>query len=491
MSPETTITGPALSGLADAALGRARSLGVTDASLRVEKVRTAGSIVHNRAVRGSRDETETGLAVRVLHRGGWGFAASDELTTDAAARAAEQAVAVAVAYSALGERSVEPVPEPVHHNETWTSPVRIDPFSVPESERIAWLLDWAGRLPGTGKIRQALAKLVITREDKFYADLAGTTTTQQRFRVHPQVLVFGTTATLRTLGPPTARGWEYLSGDGWDWDAELAALAGHLTEKERARPVDPGTYDLVIDPSNLWLTIHESVGHATELDRALGHEAGYAGTTFATADGLGRLRYGSPLMNVTADRTATHGLATVGFDDEGVAAQSWPLIEDGVLTGFQFDRATAPSIGARRSNGCSFAASARHVPLPRMANVSLLPSPGDTRTEDLISAVGEGIYLVGSNSFSIDALREDFQFSAQRAYLIHKGRLAGQVSGLAYQGRTTEFWRSLAALGGRAETFGADLCGKGQPTQAAATSHACPAAVFTGIRVINTGDAYA
>ncbi|WP_406632454.1 TldD/PmbA family protein [Amycolatopsis sp. WGS_07] len=478
-----------LSGLADAALSRARELGAAQSSFRFERVRKAHSVVHDRAVRGSVDETVTGLSVRVRRRDVTGFCAIAEATPDAAARASEEAVAVAEAASALGERTAEPVQEPVYRNKTWVSPVAVDPFSAPEAERTGTLLDWSARLLAGNPVKQVVAHLFAVKENKFYADSAGTVTTQQRIRLHPLVFVTGAAAALRTLGPPTCRGLEYLDGDGWDWDAELAALPGHLAEKERATPVEPGVHDLVLDPSNLWLTLHESVGHATELDRVLGHEASYAGTSFAAPDSLGSLRFGSSLMNVTADRTAAHGLATIGFDDEGVAAQSWPLVENGVLTGFQSDRGTARAIGAERSTGCSFAESARHVPLPRMPNVSLRPASGGPGLEDLISGVGEGIYLAGSDSFSIDTRREHFQFSAQRAYRIRDGRLAGQLSGVAYQARTTAFWRALAALGGPSsyQVFGADMCGKGQPMQTSATSHGCPAAVFAGIRVVRAG----
>lgn len=483
-----------LHALADAALNRARALGAAHASFRLDRVRTAQTITHNGHLRGSRDSTETGLAVHVTRHGASGFAGSDELTPAAAALVAEQAVEVADACSALGNRFVDLAEEPVYSDEIWVSGSALNPLSVPESQRVAVLVEWSERLLAAAEISQVLAKLVVTQENKFYADLAGTVTTQQRIRIHPQVLVAGMesrtgrSATLRTLGPPTARGWEYLSGDGWDWDTELAELPWHLGEKLRAKPVEPGDYDLVIDPSNLWLTIHESVGHATELDRALGYEASYAGTTFATPDGLGSLRFGSPLMNVTADRTAEHGLATVGFDDEGVAAQSWNLVENGVLTGFQIDRRTARVVGAQRSNGCAFAESAAHVPLQRMPNVSLRPGPGCLSTKELITGVDAGIYLVGSDSFSIDARRDNFQFTAQRAYRVHKGRLDGQLSGVAYQARTTDFWAALNALGGEQtyRMFGADLCGKGQPMQAAATSHGCPSALFQRIHVLNT-----
>ncbi|GDY52591.1 hypothetical protein SVIO_032140 [Streptomyces violaceusniger] len=244
----------------------------------------------------------------------------------------------------------------------------------------------------------------------------------------------------------------------------------------------------MVDPSNLWLTIHESIGHATELDRALGYEAAYAGTSFATFDQLGKLRYGSEVMNVTGDRTAEHGLATIGYDDEGVAAQSWDLVKGGTLVGYQLDRRIARLTGFERSNGCAFADSPGHVPVQRMANVSLQPAPGGPSTEELIGDVKNGLYLVGDRSWSIDMQRYNFQFTAQRAYRIRNGALAGQVRDFAYQATTTDFWGSMTAVGGP-RTYvlgGAFNCGKAQPGQIAAVSHGCPSALFRGVNILNT-----
>jgi TldD protein len=478
--------------LADAALGRARQLGARTASLHVVRTRTGRLRLRDGHVQGSSDDTDTALGVRLLCDAGWGYAASDELTPPAAARAAETAGAIAAACG--DKRSPEPAGEPVHPGVEWVSSYEVDPFDVPEAERAALLAAWSRRLLAAPEVRHVLALLTVVREDRFYADAAGTTATQRRVRVHPMLIVFGAgadggMASMRTSGPPVGRGWEYLSGQGWDWDAELVALPEQLAGKLRARPVEPGRYDLVIDPSNLWLTLHETVGHATELDRALGHEASYAGTTFATPHGLGALRFGSATMNVTADRTIEHGLATVSIDDEGVAAQSWPLVRDGVLAGFQTDRRTAALTGASRSTGCAFAESALYPPLTRMPNVSLHPAPDGPDTAALIAGVENGIYLAGSDSWSIDTRRERFQFTAQRCHRIRSGRLDGQLSGVAYQGRTTEFWAALEAVGGPQtyHLYGADLCGKGQPVQSSAMSHGCPAAVFRGVRVARAG----
>ena len=242
-----------------------------------------------------------------------------------------------------------------------------------------------------------------------------------------------------------------------------------MAEKLAAPSVDPSHYDLVIDPTNLWLTIHESIGHATELDRAMGYEAAMAGTSFATFDQLGSLRYGSEVMHVTGDRTVEHGLATIAIDDEGVEGQSFDIVVGGVLQGYQLDRRIAREMGFQRSNGCAYAESAMQTPMQRMANVSLrAATSGDPTVEDLIGGVERGIYVVGDKSWSIDMQRHNFQFTGQRFFSIENGRLAGQLKDVAYQARTTDFWGSMEAVGGPSTYHlgGAFNCGKGQPCRA-------------------------
>jgi TldD protein len=488
-----------LRALADAALARARALGAEHADFRLERVRSAEFRLRDGRPAGSSDDTDLGYAVRVVHGGAWGFASGVDLTLDAAARVAGQAVAMAklsakVIAAAGSDERVELAAEPVHADRTWVSSYEIDPFTVPDAEKAALLAEWSARLLAAPGVSHVDASMHAVHENKFYADTAGTTTTQQRVRVHPSLTALavdpesGDFDSMRTIAPPVGRGWEYLTGTGWDWDAELAAIPELLAEKLRAPSVEPGSYDLVIDPTNLWLTIHESIGHATELDRALGYEAAYAGTSFATFDKLGSLTYGSPVMNVTGDRTAEHGLATVGFDDEGVEAQSWDLIKDGTLVGYQLDRRIAKLTGFERSNGCAFADSPGHVPVQRMANVSLRPAPDGPSTEELIGGVERGIYLVGERSWSIDMQRYNFQFTAQRAFRIEGGRLAGQVRDFAYQATTTDFWGSMEAVGGPGTYVlgGAFNCGKAQPGQIAAVSHGCPSALFRGVNILNT-----
>jgi len=410
-------------------------------------------------------------------------------------------VQVARVASAINSERIELADEPAHGDVSWVSAYQVDPFQANLADKVDLLAEWSAGLLAHERIAHVDAALLQVRECKFYSDGA-TTALQQRVRIAPALNCVaiepdGRFETMRTLGPPAGRGLEYLGGSPWSaagapgtWDfpAELAALPGLLAEKLAAPSVEAGRYDLVIDPSNLWLTIHESVGHATELDRALGYEAAFAGTTFATPDKLGSLRYGSPVMHITGDRTARHGLASVGYDDEGVAAQSWDLVTGGIFTGYQVDRRMALMRGMARSLGCAYADSPGHMPIQRMANVSLQPAPDGPSTEELIAGVDDGIYVIGDKSWSIDMQRYNFQFTGQRFYKIANGRLAGQLRDVAYQAVTTDFWNSMEAVGGP-QTYvlgGAFNCGKGQPQQAAPVSHGCPAAVFRGIRILNT-----
>lgn len=438
---------------------------------------------------------EIGLAVRVIVDGTWGFASHAELVPDVAADTARRAVQVATTLAALNTERVELAPEPVYADATWVSSYQIDPFTVSAADKITVLQDYSGRLLAADGIDHVSAALSAVKEQTFYADTFGSSITQQRVRVMPVLeavtvdTATGGFDTMRTLAPPTARGWEVVAGDEvWNWSDELAQIPSLLAEKVKAPSVTPGPSDLVIDPTNLWLTIHESIGHATEYDRAIGYESAYAGTSFATPDKLGKLRYGSSVMNVTADRTVEFGLASVGYDDEGVAAQSWDLVRDGIFVGYQLDRVFARRLGQPRSNGCSYADSPHHVPIQRMANVSLQPGVEDLSTDDLIGRVDDGIYIVGDKSWSIDMQRYNFQFTGQRFFRIRGGRLDGQLRDVAYQATTTDFWNSMEAVGGPStwRLGGAFNCGKAQPGQVAAVSHGCPSALFRGVNVLNT-----
>jgi TldD protein len=493
-----------LAGLADAALEAAA--GCQAAELRVERIRSQIVRLHDAQPETTADDTNFGMGVRVVVDGAVGFAATVDVRPEQAANLVREAREMARVTSRAGGGRVELAPEPSHGDVSWTSAFEIDPSTVPLADKVALLSDWSRRLGEHAVVSHTSASLLAVSEQTYLADLNGTRATQHRVRLQAQLEALALSEngfeTMRTLAPPVGRGWEFLTGPagagggvgaagsgGWDWDGELAEMPELLAEKVLAPSVEAGTYDLVVDPSNLWLTIHESIGHATELDRAVGYEAAYAGTSFATFDKLGSLAYGSPVMHVTGDRTVPHGLATVGIDDEGVAAQSFDLVRDGTLVGYQLDRSIAHAMGFERSNGCAFADSPLHVPIQRMANVSLAHS-GDEgpTTEELLAGVDRGVYVVGDKSWSIDMQRYNFQFTGQRFYRIEGGKLAGQLKDVAYQATTTDFWGAMEAVGG-ASTWvlgGAFNCGKGQPGQVAPVSHGCPSVLVRGVRVLNT-----
>ncbi len=483
-----------LSALTDAALGAAEACQA--AELRIERIGSQTVRLHDAHPETTADDTEFGMGLRVVVDGAVGFAATVDVRPEGAVGLAQQAMEMARVTSRAGGGRVELAPEPSHGDVRWSSAFDVDPSTIPMADKIALLSEWSTRLGDHPVVSHTTAAMLAVSERTYLADLNGTRATQHRVRLQAQLeaLALSDTGfeTMRTLAPPVGRGWEFMTGPvsegNWDWDAELARLPELLAEKVRAPSVQAGTYDLVVDPSNLWLTIHESIGHATELDRAVGYEAAYAGTSFATFDKLGTLQYGSPVMHVTGDRTVEHGLATVAIDDEGVEAQSFDLVRDGVLVGYQLDRPIAAAMGFERSNGCAFADSPLHVPIQRMANVSLAHSGIEgPSTDDLIAGVDRGIYVVGDKSWSIDMQRYNFQFTGQRFYKIEHGRLAGQLKDVAYQATTTDFWGSMLAVGG-ASTWvlgGAFNCGKGQPGQTAPVSHGCPSVLVRGVRILN------
>ncbi|HEX2150034.1 MAG TPA: TldD/PmbA family protein, partial [Actinomycetota bacterium] len=478
--------------LGEAALGRARDLGASYADFRFERHRGQGIHARDLSLE-SMSTTETlGYSVRVISKGAWGFASSVTLTPEAAAATAASAVEVASALASLNREPVELAPEPSYRN-TYVSSFEVDPFSVADDEKVAFFLGVNEKVLASGKVDHVDFSALLVLENKYFANLEGTETTQQRVRVHGEFdatkidPTTGAFETMRSCSLPRGCGWELFAG-GFDYLGEAEEIPVLLEEKMAAPSVEPGRYDLVIHPSNLWLTIHESIGHATELDRALGYEAAYAGTSFATLDQLNKLQYGAPFMHVTGDRTVEHGLATVGYDDEGVAGQSWDLIRDGVLVGYQLNRQMALKEGFGRSNGCAFADSPSHAPLQRMPNVSLAAGADDLGLEDLIGGVDNGIYIVGDKSWSIDMQRYNFQFTGQQFWRIRNGRLDGQLKDVAYQATTTDFWNSMAGIGGPSTYVlgGAFNCGKGQPGQVAPVSHGAPIALFSQVNVLNT-----
>ena len=481
-----------LSATADAAIAAATAAGASYVDVRIERTRTGVLQLRDAKPETQTDDSIFGIGVRVIVAGTYGFASSPEVSAASAARLAQSAVAMAKTSKPLATEFVALAAEPTYSNQIWRSSYQLDPFEVPDAEKIARLTELSNKLLASPAVNHAQAYTMFVKEQKYFANSAGTSTTQQRVRMQTQIEAISVGAhgfeSMRTLAQPAGFGWEWMGNQIWNWDQEIAELPELLAGKVAAPSVTPGKYDLLIHPSNLWLTIHESIGHATELDRALGYEANYAGTSFATVDKLGSLKYGTPLMNVTGDRVTEHGLSTVAYDDEGVAAQQWEIIKDGVLVGYQLDRRIAAKAGKDRSNGCAFADSPAHVPIQRMPNVSLQPNPTGPDLAGLIAGIENGILIKGDKSWSIDMQRYNFQFTGQQFHHIKNGKIVGQLKDVAYQATTTDFWGSMVAVGGPSTYVlgGAFNCGKGQPGQVAAVSHGCPAAVFQNINVLNT-----
>ena len=478
--------------LADVALDIARKRRATYADFRVERLRSHVIVARDRELQTSVESESVGFSVRVVANGAWGFAAGIDLTPDAVSDVARRALDVAQALAPLNTEPVMLANEPVYQD-TYVSSYEIDPFTVAEDHKINFLLSLNERALASKLIDRITSYVMLVREQKYLASLAGSRITKQRVRVKGDftaVRIDQSTGAFETMGsaaPPAGKGWEYFTS-GYDWGRDADEIPALLEQKMASPSIVPGRYDIVIDPTNLWLTIHESIGHSTELDRVLGYEANYAGTSFATLDKLNRLQFGAPIMHVTGDRQVEHGLSTIGYDDEGVAAQTWDIVRDGVLVGYQLDRQMAHKQRFGRSNGCAFADQAGRVPLQRMPNVSLSASAKPVTLSDLLAGLDEGLYIVGDKSWSIDMQRYNFQFTGQKFFQVRGGKIVGQVKDVAYQSRTTDFWNSMEAVGGPSTYVlgGAFNCGKGQPGQIAPVSHGCPAALFRQINILNT-----
>ena len=490
--------------LALRALDTARVAGAAYADVRIMRNRSQSVATREQRVQGLADSETFGFGVRTLVDGAWGFAASHELTPGEVDRVARQAVDQARANRSSLIRPVTLAPATPTADGRWQSPITVDPFTVPIEDKVALLLaanEAALRVAGARFVNSAMS---FFRGDKTYANTDGTFTVQTYYRTLPSMTVTAVSSDssdfqsrASTDIQPMGRGYEHVT------DARLVESAPRWAEeavqKLSARPVDEGRYDLVLDPTHLWLTIHESIAHPTELDRAMGYEANYAGTSFVAPPEavLGKLRYGPEFMNVRGDRSQPGSLAATGWDDDGVAPDEFLIIRNGVFNDYQTTREQALWLDwwykqqgiETRSHGCSYAQSWADVQFQRMPNVSLMPGEQDLVWDDLIAATDRGIAIVGDGSFSIDQQRYNAQFGGQLFYEIRGGRITGMLKDVAYQIRTPEFWNSLAMIGGRRSYVlgGAFGDAKGQPSQSNAISHGCVPSRFRQVSVINTG----
>lgn len=482
--------------LAEAALGKASELGASFADFHIMQTDSESLFVREEMVQGVSAGSSLGCSVRVLVNGAWGFAAGKSLSEAEVHQLTESAVAMAKGQAGWRAKPIEIETLPAFEGK-WEAPIEVDPFTVSLEEKVERLLGINRAALGKGA-NFCHSHVAAVRERKWLANTFGSRIEQSRVRINPSFSVTlvdqkkGEFASRESFLPPRGAGYEHLRD--WDAAAESALAVEQAREKMAAPSVKPGKLDLVIAPSNLWLTIHETVGHPTELDRSLGYEANYAGTSFCTPDKLDELRYGSDIVNIFADRSVENGLATIGWDDDGVktTGKEFPIIKDGIFRNFQMALGQADLIGREDgSNGCAYADSFDAFPIQRMPNISLQPGKDDAVTaKDLIADVEDGIFVEGRGSWSIDQQRYNFQFTGQVFHRIRNGELDGMLRDVAYQGNSVEFWNACDGLGGAPtyELGGAFNCGKGQPSQLAPVSHGAVPARFRQVNILNTAE---
>ncbi|MGH7573939.1 MAG: TldD/PmbA family protein [Longimicrobiales bacterium] len=491
--------------LAMRALDAARAAGASYVDVRINRNRNQGISTRERQTTGLSDNETMGIGVRVIAGGSWGFAATARLTNEDVDRTAQQAVAQARANARTQRRPLELAPTETYPDAEWRTPIEIDPFEIAIEDKVDLLLRANEAALGVAGARFVTSSLFFLREDRFFASSEGTVTDQTIHRASVNMNVTAVAddgsdfqSRSATDIAPRSLGWEYVL------DADLVGNAPKWAEeavqKLSAQSVQPGRYDLVLLPSHLWLTVHESIAHPTELDRIFGYEANYAGTSFIypLEEYLGKFRYGPEFMNIQGERSSPGSLSTIGYDDEGVRPRDYLIVKDGILWDLQTTREQAPwladwyrQIGEDvRSHGCSYAQSWADIQFQRMPNINLLPHPDrDVQLDELIDGVENGILIDGSGSFSIDQQRYNAQFGGQVFHEIRNGRIAGMLKDVAYQIRTPEFWNSMDLIGGPSTywTGGSFGDGKGQPAQSNAISHGCPPSRHRQVNVINTG----
>jgi TldD protein len=495
--------------MCDVALNAARSKGATYTDVRLGRYLNQFVVTRENKVQNIVNTESYGMGVRVLANGSWGFAATDKLDNDSIAKAAGEAVAIAKENSRLLTEPVRLAPQKGYGEVSWKAPIEKNAFEVPIKEKVDLLLgvNDAAMKAGADYINSIL---FMVNEQKYFASSDGSYIDQDIHRIWPTFFITkidkatGKFETRNALSAPMGMGYEYLYSRPQDKIAGVTTLykgrydmiedarlgAQQAGEKMKAKSVEPGKYDLILDPSHLWLTIHESVGHPTELDRVLGYEANYAGTSFLTLDKWQskKFNFGNKMVNIVADKTQVGSLGAVGYDDEGVKTGQWDIIKDGTLVNYQVIRDQAHILGLNASQGCCYADNWSSIQFQRMANISLQPGKETRSIDDMIKGVEKGIYIIGDGSFSIDQQRYNFQFGGQLYYEIKNGKIAGMLKDVAYQSNTQEFWNSCGGIADANDyrLGGSYFDGKGQPGQVSAVSHGSATTRFNGVNVINT-----
>ncbi len=437
-----------------------------------------------------------GFGVRVIADGAWGYAASDDLSRAGVEATAARAVEIAKASARVKQHDIQMAAEKPATAE-WTSPYEIDPFTTSVEQNIELLLKIDSELRSVQGVTLAETNLNFRREEQWFFSSEGAD-------IHQTKYTTGTGYAAYAFAGSEIQKRSYPNSYGGQWQNKGFELVEELKLVENARRVGEeavalltadkcpeGVFDIILDSSQLGLQIHESVGHPIELDRVLGMEANFAGTSFLTLDKLRTLRYGSDLVNIVADARQEHGpgLGTFAFDDEGVPAQCTPIITHGLFTGYLSSRETAHTIGATRSGGTLRADGWNHLPIIRMTNISILPSEKPLTNDQLIASTDDGVYMETNRSWSIDDKRYNFQFGCEAGWEIKNGKRTRMLKNPSYSGITTEFWNSMDAICSRDEwtLWGTPHCGKGQPQQVMGTGHGAAPARFRKVKV---GTAY-
>ena len=498
--------------LADAAMNAATKAGASYCDVRIGRYMNQFITTRDLNVENIVNTESSGVGVRVIAGGAYGFCSTNVMTLDSVAAAAQQAVAIARANAKLQTEPVQLAPVRGVGIVAWATPFKKDWRTVPIKEKAEMLIaaNKAGMEAGASFMSSNLFQV---NQQKYFASTDGSYIDQDIHRLWAPLTataVDKASNRFRTrdgLSSPASMGYEFFDAlapnkvkaaggvttlykGAYDLIEDARAAGRQAKEKLTAKTVEPGKYDLVLSPEHLFLTIHESVGHATELDRVLGYEANYAGTSFATLDKWQskKFNYGSELVNIVADKTTPGSLGCVGYDDEGVASKRWDLIRNGILVNYQATRDQAHIIGERESHGCSYADSWSSVQFQRMPNVSLEAGKKPLTPDDMVKDVKKGIYIVGDGSFSIDQQRYNFQFGGQLFYEIKNGKIGAMLEDVAYQSNTQEFWNACVGICDERDwrMGGSFFDGKGQPPQVSVVSHGASTTRFNGINVINT-----
>ena len=476
--------------IAQIALDVASRAGAEYADARVIAKLNESIVVKNQRVETAHRGGSDGFGVRVLLDGSWGFSSSNIMSADEAVRVTREAVEIARAGKRVQKEKVILSPlDPVR--DEWATPLSRDPFDVPLEEKLSLLDDAVSALKSTPGVKLAEGSMNFWKDAQLFASSEGSLIRQTI--IHSGAGMSATSikdGEIQVRSYPNSFRGQYQSG-GYELVEEMR-LAEHAERVgseavalHSARQCPSGEMTLILDGSQLALQIHESCGHPTELDRALGSEINFAGGSFLSTDKLGSFRYGSNIVNLVADATQeTHpgGLGTFGYDDEGVPAHRVHLVRDGIFSEYLSSRETAGRIG-RRSTGAMRASSWSRIPLVRMTNVSLLP--GDSSLEEMIAGTENGIYMCTNRSWSIDDMRLNFQFGTEIGWLIKDGKLGEMVKNPTYSGITPRFWGSCDAIAGPEEwaIWGTPNCGKGQPQQVMHTGHGASPARFRNVSV--------